>query len=299
MSTQPVLVMMSGALNNDNLSCEVKLENKIIDILQNEIKDIIVETRNNMVVVEEKSDGDSATLADIKIGELLDEKLSEWLPGSIVIQEESFNEEIYNLSKNAKYIWVVDPIDGTKAFRDSSNFEWCVGVCLLENLNPILSFVYIPYNWLDKPYLLSANKYRDEILDYGKAINETNNNEIKYVSHIHRGEERNLIESKIASIYPNNQIIRAYAGHSTLAQFMEVAINKNKVFTRRGANIWDIIQSAYLIQKTGGEVFYENGKNIFPLDFDILEYKDCHLIMPFTIACSLENKDKIMKVIKE
>lgn len=110
--------------------------------------------------------------------------------------------------------------------------------------------------------------------------------------------ERNLVENKIAGLYPNNEIIRAYAGHYTLAQFTEVAINKSKVFTRRGANIWDIIQAAYLIQKAGGEVFYENGENIFPINFDVLEYKDCHLIMPFTIACSLENKEKIIKTIK-
>jgi len=41
----------------------------------------------------------------------------------------------------------------------------------------------------------------------------------------------------------------------------------------------------------------ENGKNIFPLDLNILEFKDNHLIMPFTIASSLENKNKIMQVL--
>lgn len=283
-------------MNKDILE---KLESDIIGILQGEVKDIIVETRKNMVVVEEKSDGDSATIADIKIGEIFDVKLPQLLPESIVIQEESFNEDVYKLALKTKYVWVVDPIDGTKAFRDTSNAEWCVGVCLLENLNPILSLVYIPEKWLNEPYLISANKFRDGICNYGKQFNQLNIlNEYKYVSHIHRDIERNEIENNIATLFKNNETIRAYAGHSTLAQFTEVAIDTKKVFTRRGANIWDIIQGAYLIQKNGGEVFYENGENIFPLNPEILQFKDNHLIMPFTISCSLEIKDKIINVIR-
>jgi len=32
--------------------------------------------------------------------------------------------------KTTKYIWVVDPIDGTKAFRTPNNNEYCVGIGL-------------------------------------------------------------------------------------------------------------------------------------------------------------------------
>lgn len=274
------------------------LELNIINILQGEVKNIITETRKNMIVVEEKEDGDSATIADIKIGEIFDNQLPILLPNSIVIQEESFNEDTYKLALNTKYVWVVDPIDGTKAFRDTSNAEWCVGVCLLEDLNPILSLVYIPEKWLNESYLISANKFRNGIHNYGKDFKQINAlKEYKYVSHIHRDTERNIIENNIAKLFKNNETIRAYAGHSTLAQFTEVAIDTNKVFTRRGANIWDIIQGAYLIQKNGGEVFYENGENIFPLNPEILQFKDNHLIMPFTISCSLGIKDKIIESI--
>ena len=276
------------------------LECDILKILQTEVKDIIVATRKNMVVVEEKADGDSATVADIKIGEIFDNKLPQLLPNSIVIQEESFDENVYKSALKTKYIWVVDPIDGTKAFRDTNNSEWCVGVCLLEDLRPILSFVYLPEKWLDETYLLSANEHRKELFNYGKTFKQKNKSKnYKYVSHIHRDTKRNETENAIADLVKDNEKIRAYAGHSTLAQFAEVAIDPNKVFTRRGANIWDIIQGAYLIQKSGGEVFYENGENIFPLNLDVLTYKENHLIMPFTIACDLKLKDEIMRKINK
>ena len=273
------------------------LEHKIIEILTGEVKKIIEKTRKNMVVVEEKTDGDSATIADIEIGKIFDLTLPKLLPNSIVIQEESFNEDVYKHSLKTKFVWVIDPIDGTKAFRDSKNFEWCVGVCLLENFNPILSLVYIPEPWLGKSYLLSANTFRNELLNFGKPFEPSKqSDETKYVSHIHRDTERNVLEEKIASLFNHNEKIRAYDGHSTLAQFAEVAVDINhKIFTRRGANIWDIIQSAYLIEKSGGKVCYCDGKDIFPLDTKILEFKDNHLVMPFTIAASKLNMEKILK----
>ena len=53
-----------------------KLRDKIKEILLTEVKDIIMSARkDNMIVVEEKGNGDSATIADIKIGELFSKML--------------------------------------------------------------------------------------------------------------------------------------------------------------------------------------------------------------------------------
>ena len=56
------------------------LRDKIKEILLSEVKDIIMTARNeNMIVVEEKGNGDSATIADVKIGELFSKILPEIL----------------------------------------------------------------------------------------------------------------------------------------------------------------------------------------------------------------------------
>ena len=48
-----------------------QLSEKIKNIMLGKVKDIVFETRNgNMTIVEEKEDGDSATNADIQIGQL-------------------------------------------------------------------------------------------------------------------------------------------------------------------------------------------------------------------------------------
>ena len=77
-----------------------ELRNKIKEIMLGEVKDIIFDTRKgNMTIVEEKQDGDSATNADIQIGQIFVKKLKELLPGSIVINEEDFNEEVFEQIK--------------------------------------------------------------------------------------------------------------------------------------------------------------------------------------------------------
>jgi len=277
-----------------------KIKQEVLKLLGTKINDIIVATRKgaDMIVLTEKTDGDSITEADAAIGDMLDAELVELVPESIVIQEESFNEHVFKKIANYKYIWVVDPIDGTKAFRIPGNTEWGVGICLLEDLSPILSFVYSPERLINKkPFLFVADKYHDGIYLDGKRL-EVNSaeGEVCYTSHVHRAEERNETENKLAELFPRNKMIRAYDGYSTLMQFAFVALDvETRVFSRRGANIWDIIQSAYLVEKQGGQVYYKDGTKVFPLDLGLLKYEaeDDRLVMPFTVASSTKNKEKI------
>lgn len=286
----------------------------MLDVLKNEIKklmlgsvhEIVSETRKgNMTVVEEKSDGDSATNADIQIGQLFVKELKKLLPGSIVINEEDFNEDVYEQIKTTRYVWVVDPIDGTKAFRTPGNNEYCVAVALLDKLNPVLSVVYAPEYELgdEKGFLLEAVDGEQEAMLNGKEIEVDNNlniTDLKCVNHIHRDTETNNLEKTISSLAKTSETIRAYDGHSTLVNYALVAAEGlQRIFTRRGANIWDIIQSAYVVKKIGGCVYYPDGREIFPIRIDDLKMEGSKLIMGFNIASSETAKRSILEKLKE
>jgi len=282
-----------------------ELRDKIKQIMLGEVKEIIFNTRNgNMTVVEEKKDGDSATNADIAIGQIFVNKLAELLPGSIVINEEDFNEEVFNSMKTARFVWVVDPIDGTKAFRTAGNNEYCVAVALLDNLRPVLSVVYAPeYEFNnEKGLLFEAIDTEEGAKLNGKNIEVDSTNiqakNIDCVNHIHRDIKLNEIEQRISNMCGSSETIRAYEGHSTLVNCALVcAYRLNRVFTRRNPYIWDIIQSAYIVEKAGGEVFYQDGRSIFPINLQDLTYKENKLIMNFNIACSKSVKEEIMRVL--
>jgi len=283
-----------------------ELRDIIKEIMLGEVRKIVFRTRNgNMTVVEERKDGDSSINADIEIGQLFVRKLSEILPGSIVINEEDFNVEVYKKIQGTRFVWVVDPIDGTKAFRTAGNNEYCIAVALLDRLKPVLSIVYAPEYEIkgEKGLLFEAIDTEDGAKLNGRKIEVDTNiqaKNIKCVNHIHRDTKLNTVEQTIRSMCASSETIRAYEGHSTLVNYALVSADRlQRVFSRRGAYIWDMIQSAYIVEKTGGEVFYTNGRSIFPIKFEDLTFKDNKLIMDFNIACSKSVKKEIMELMRE
>jgi myo-inositol-1(or 4)-monophosphatase len=281
-------------MNTHNLQTEIEY------LLLNDVNTIISKSRSeNMTIIEEKRNGDSTTNADIEIGRLLSDKLKALIPASLVVEEESFHNDVFAEMNTNQYIWIIDPIDGTKAFRTTGNNEYCVAVALLENMQPILSIVYAPeYEHCNNKGLLFIANSEGAKLN-GNMLNFDNNITEHYcINHIHRDIELNEFEKKISGLCGSSQTIRAYAGHSTLLQICLVAAEAGgRVFTRRGANIWDIVQGAFVVEKAGGKVTYDNGKPIFPINIDALTLDgENHLLMNQILVCSksfLNNTDLV------
>lgn len=95
-----------------------------------------------------KSDDSVLTKADTEISKFVYSVLSDLLATSdhILIDEENFkNIEYFDQSylANTPFIWVVDPIDGTRSFSNRMpNFGISIG--LLKHLKPWLGVVYFP-----------------------------------------------------------------------------------------------------------------------------------------------------------
>lgn len=279
------------------------LQQAINGLLLNEVKEIVFQVRNSSINnVIEKTDGDSATLADLAISELLLVKLTELVPNSLIIEEESFNKSSYEKLNKYQYVWIVDPIDGTKAFRTMGNYEYCVAIALLKKGKPILSSVYAPELLIDgKPgAIFEAHDDREGAFINGKQIScrleLVDFKDVKCVNHIHRDIELNNLENALSSLFIKKEMIRAFEGHSTILHYLMVVYEKEpQIFTRRHANVWDVIQAAYIIKKAGGIVMYPNGNSIFPLHSDLLVFEEANkLIIPFNIACTLVEKEKIL-----
>lgn len=281
------------------------LRDEIKKLMKNEVKEILQSVRNMNNIVDghiqamDKSDGSPVTQADIKIGELFVNKLKELLPGSVVLNEEDFNEEIYNMLKETKYLWVVDPIDGTKAFCDINNKKYCVGVALFEEMRPVLSIVYIPEFEINgnTDFIIEAIATEDGIRineKQYKADNHLDIGDIKYACHIQNYNELNEVENYISSKCREIEIIKSNCGHSTLINYILVATDGlTRAFSKRKVNIWDIVQSAYIVEKAGAKVVYEDGTSIFPLDISRMTFKDNKLILPFNIAGDKSIKEEL------
>jgi len=87
-----------------------------------------------------KAGGSPVTEADIGVDTFLNVRLSALLPDAAWLSEETADDTI-RLSR--RFVWVVDPIDGTRAFMAGSP-DWAVCVALLDAGKPILGVVHAP-----------------------------------------------------------------------------------------------------------------------------------------------------------
>ena len=86
-----------------------------------------------------KGEGDSpVTEADIASNDSLHKHLME--PGDGWLSEESENDPA---RLRAERVWVVDPIDGTRAFI-AGREDWCISVGLVTNGRPVVAALFAP-----------------------------------------------------------------------------------------------------------------------------------------------------------
>jgi len=95
--------------------------------------------------VEMKGVNDPVTIADKETERLLTERLMAYLPGSMVVGEESFagDKGIMKRLDSDQPVWIIDPIDGTRNFVDGKP-EFAVMVGLVQGRKPIASWIHDP-----------------------------------------------------------------------------------------------------------------------------------------------------------
>jgi myo-inositol-1(or 4)-monophosphatase len=77
---------------------------------------------------------------DIAVDVLLRERLTSILPDAAWLSEETEDDPV---RLAARRVWIVDPIDGTRAFL-AGRPDWTVSVALVEKGRPILAALYAP-----------------------------------------------------------------------------------------------------------------------------------------------------------
>jgi 3'(2'), 5'-bisphosphate nucleotidase len=108
--------------------------------------------------VETKKDNSPVTAADAAAERVIQQRLTEIIPGVPVVAEESFDAKA-NGSAPARFI-LVDPLDGTREFITGSH-EFTVNIALVENGKPVVGVVYAPA--LNQMYVAGADAWRAEV----------------------------------------------------------------------------------------------------------------------------------------
>lgn len=105
------------------------------------VRQIILDVYNSKDLgVEIKSDNSPVTKADKRADEIIRQMLHEAFPTYGMLTEESTDNKD---RLNKEYVWIIDPLDGTKEFVAHTG-EFTVNIGLAKNHLPVLGVILVP-----------------------------------------------------------------------------------------------------------------------------------------------------------
>jgi len=242
------------------------------------VKDAAVYMQRRNFDIEQKGNSSNfATSADLAVEQFLRQKLCALLPGSAMLGEENGSEDL-----SRKYLWVVDPIDGTSNFIRDLGLS-VISVALLENGVPELGAVYHPYR--DEMYYAQRGK---GAFCNGRPIRVSDRD----FAHGHLCSAMSLYEKKYAP--PCFEIIRRVYDQcddlrrlgAAALELSCLAAGKVELYFEIRLFPWDVAAAALLIQEAGGYV-------------EFMFHKQLPLTTPFGViaANSKESFEKLRKIV--
>ena len=116
---------------------------------------IIKDSKNKSNILKNNNIENPVTIADLKVNELIIKSINENYKniGWEILSEENVKSNIDTLITNEDFVWVIDPLDGTKDFIQGTG-NYATHLALNYKKKPHLGFVLIP----DKDELWISNE---------------------------------------------------------------------------------------------------------------------------------------------
>jgi len=188
-----------------------------------------------------KADKSPVTIADLEAEKLIRRIIRRKFPDHGIIGEE-FGEE----KPNAKYKWVIDPIDGTRDFVRKHPF-WATFIAILENNNPIVGVAFYPVSG----DLLCAKKGGGTFINNKKTrVSKTKKLDDAYITfgNLKRFMEKKTLDS-LLNLIEKTRSGRNY-GNFQLKLLLE---GKVDIDIEPFGAIYDFATPCILVEEAGGK----------------------------------------------
>ncbi len=181
-----------------------------------------------------KEGGSPVSDADIAVDAFLRDRLGTLLPGAGWLSEETADSQD-RLDK--RYVWIVDPIDGTRAYLKGKG-GWCVSVALVEQGRPIAAALHAP----------KLDVYYQALLGNGAYANDT----------LLRVSGRTALDGSRKPAHQlaksDHNLVAVHCPNSIALRIAMVASgDADLINTSRWGSEWDIA-AAYLIATEAGAI---------------------------------------------
>jgi len=185
-----------------------------------------------------KHGGSPVSDADIAVDNFLRARLKAIAPDCGWLSEES-EDDLARL--HAPRIWVVDPIDGTRAYL-SGRTDWSISVALVQNGRPVIGAIFAPMQ--DALYLAAVGE--GTTLN-GSAVTATNDASFEG---IHAAGPKPMLE-RLAKAAPN--LVAEPKVFSLALRIARVAAGTlDLAFASSNSHDWDLAAADLLVHEAGG-----------------------------------------------
>ena len=176
--------------------------------------------------------------ADIAVNELLHRRLTEANPGIGWLSEESADDPA---RLKARYVWIVDPIDGTRGYIAGLP-DWAVSAALVENGRPIAACLFAPVT--DEFFLAAAGTGASL---NGRALAAAPGTEL---ANMRIAGPKNFLQRMAAIAPPFTIVPRVHSLALRLARVADGTIDA--AIAGGNSHDWDLAAADLLVHEAGG-----------------------------------------------
>jgi len=187
--------------------------------------------------------------ADIRVNDLIEKRLRSATPDYGWLSEESADDET---RLERRLVWVVDPIDGTRAYL-AGREDWCVSVALVENAQPVLAAVFAPAG--DEFFF--ARRGQGAVLN-NVAIRATTGTELDFSR---MAGPKPLIE-RLSSQNSGEIILHPRIGSLALRLCRVAQGSLDAAFAGGQSRDWDLAAANLIVQEADGNMTALSGDSI-------------------------------------
>lgn len=190
---------------------------------------------------------DPVTEVDFKCQEFISNEIKKYYPDHEFIGEES--DKAGNKSHGeSKYVWVVDPLDGTLNF--TSNFPlFSSSIALLYDGEPIVGAIHLPWPYTEDGIVVHASigngVFCDEMELEDFLINRSKSSSLAIFP-----EGKHSLNPRLKSL---KQIENRNTG-SIATDLALVGMNVLRYAVARSPRIWDVAAGVIIVKEAGGSV---------------------------------------------
>ena len=227
---------------------------------------ILRNVNSNSNILEKVDFSNPVTIADLKVNDLIIKRINEKYQNIDweILSEENVKDRIDNSKNKSDWIWILDPLDGTKDFiQGTENYAMHLALCYKNR--PYLGVVLIPEK--DELWIADGREVWCESMDGSKkSMNISKKKTLKEMTVVTSKNHRNKnLKNLIEKVNFQNVLVMGSIG----CKFASILRGESDIYIslslpgKSSPKDWDFASPEAILKASGGVVTNLKNKKLF------------------------------------